>query len=69
MHEGRIPYLVEYSYGGSDWNLEIWADDLHDAQKKLRALAANGRIVGEGVIQIKVPNWFGRLWARLFGQG
>ena len=55
MHKADKRFLVEFSYAGSDWSIEIWADDWQDAERKLLALKTNARLLGEAVMQIKIP--------------
>jgi hypothetical protein len=59
-HEGKHRYLVEYAYSGMHWTCEIWADDDKDAERKLYALKANARILGQTVAKIVPPNGLGR---------
>jgi len=53
-------FLGEYTYGGSKWACEVWADNLEDASRKLRAMA-HGEIVGERMAVIEVPSALQRL--------
>lgn len=60
-------YLGEYTYAGAKWGCEVWADDMEDAQKKLRAMS-HGEIVGECMAVIPVPTFMQRLFALLIGK-
>lgn len=61
-HKANKRFLVEYNYAGATWGgIEIWADDQGDAERKLQALKTNGRIIGEQMMVIKVPNWTERI--------
>ena len=66
-HKANKRFLVEYRYADATWALEIWADDWQDAERKLRALGANGRVVGEDAMLIKLPNWMERVIGWLLG--
>lgn len=58
-------FAAEYRHNGATWGLTIWADDWADAERKLRSIGTNGRVIGSDVHQVKLPNWLGRflLWA------
>ena len=49
-------YLVCYNFDGSEWNLELKADNWQDAEARVRRLAY-ARVEGELVA--KVPGAFG----------
>lgn len=53
-NEADTCFVIEYEYAGKKWAGEIWADNLIDAEKKLRAMAF-GRVLGERVMTIEVP--------------
>lgn len=60
QHRADKRFLVEYNYAGSEWMTDLWANDHQDAQRKLRALGTNGRVLGEAMMQVKVPTLLGR---------
>lgn len=69
-HKADKRYGFEYSYGGSMWVGEVWADDELDAQRKVRAMATNGRVIGEIKLTFRVPGpiervlrWLGSIGA------
>lgn len=45
-------FLCSYRYAGSEWNLEIYADDWVDAEKRLLAIQRNVTLDGEARIEI-----------------
>ena len=53
-------FLGEYTYAGSKWGCEVWADSTEDAQKKLRAMS-HGEIIGERMAVIEIPTQFQRI--------
>lgn len=59
-HKAEKQFSFSYHYAGDAWGGELWADDIDDARRKLRAMA-NGEVDGEAGLVIKVPNWFGSL--------
>lgn len=62
-----IVYLVEYNYGGSTWGLQIHAENFEEAERKLRALKTNARIIGSSIASVPVPGLFARI-ASWFGK-
>ncbi len=55
-------YLVSYRHQGGQWNVELPAEDLEDARRRLSQLAL-GRLEGEIIADI--PGAFGPLAALL----
>jgi hypothetical protein len=59
------PYSVEFPYGGSRWSFEIYADSWEDAEKRLAAIAAWGKVDGEVMEHIPATmpgvRWYVRL--------
>lgn len=66
-------YCISYMHKGSEWGLQIVAEDAEDAQARLRALGFNGHVLGELVATIpgSIGWWVPFLcWVRnLFGAG
>ena len=58
-------FAVEYRHNNATWGLTIWADDWTDAERKLRSIGTNGRVIGDNVHEIRLPNWFARFLIRL----
>jgi len=63
------PYLCGYGYGGAQWSIEVMATSADDAESRLRAIGAWGRVDGERMLRISLPcptSWWERLivWLR-----
>jgi len=54
------PYSVEFPYAGSRWSFEIYANSWEDAEKRLAAIAAWGKVDGE--IMERIPAVTGAGW-------
>lgn len=59
------PYAVEYRHNGLTWALVIHAESWEDAERKLQSIGANGRVIGDNVHHVKIPNVVVRLLIRL----
>lgn len=66
-HKGATKFLFEYTYGGSEWIGEVWADDFDDAQQKVLAMG-RGTVCGTAVAKIAIPNWLHTAWRALTGR-
>jgi hypothetical protein len=55
-------FLCEYNHRGATWAVDIWADDWQDAERKLRSIGTNGRVLGPVSMEVRVPvapaRWF-----------
>lgn len=54
-------FAAEYNHQGKRWCLDFYADDWADAERKIRSIGANGRVMGEIQMEAKVPSFFGRV--------
>lgn len=63
-------FLVEYRHNNATCSLTFYAEDWQDAQRKLRSLATNGRVIGEVVLSGEVPggSFLVRIWKFLSGR-
>ena len=41
-----IPYLIDFTYRGTDRSLRLWADSPEDAMQQLRVAADAGKVIG-----------------------
>ena len=60
-------YLVEYTYEGSRWGLELYATSFEDAQARVRRLGS-AQVLGEVHMVVPVPESLVmrfRRWLRL----
>jgi hypothetical protein len=60
-------YIGSYRHQGSEWSFEIQATSREDAEKRLMAIACNGRIDGEVVLKVelkenRLPAWTKKLF-------
>ncbi len=56
-------YAVEYQHKGARWGLTIKAASWEDAEDRLKAIGAWGRVVGSGVITIPASlGVFAKAW-------
>ena len=63
-NEQLRPFSCEFPYGGSRWGFEIYAASHEDAERRLAAIAAWGKVDGE--IMVKIPARLGAsVWVRL----
>lgn len=49
-------FLCSYNVEGAEWGFEIKATSHDDANRRLRAIATNGRVDGELKLKIEVPS-------------
>lgn len=61
---GRKRFACSYDYFGSKWGFDIYATNGDDANRRLAAIAACGRVDGEvtGIIPFR-PGLFARIQA------
>ena len=50
------PYLCSYGHDGAQWSFEIMASSHEDAEARLAAIGAWGRVDGIRVLRIRVPD-------------
>ena len=68
MNEKVRTYMLDYPFRGGKYCLEMAADSWEDAEERLAAIKAWGKIEGEIYATIPVTprtQWFGGLMARL----
>lgn len=46
------PFYISYVHKGSEWGLEIIADDIEDAKQRLKALGTNGQVLGKLIVTL-----------------
>jgi hypothetical protein len=51
-------YLVDFNMDGETYSHIIEAESLEDAERRLRCIKANGRLIGGPAFTIPVPNRF-----------
>lgn len=37
------PFMVSYRHNGDDWGVQIHAEDIEDARRRVRSIGANGQ--------------------------
>jgi len=55
MTDRKPPYTVAYNHKGSEYVIFLpWAEDMDDAQARLKSIGFNGRVIGSNAQQIPV---------------
>jgi hypothetical protein len=54
-------YLIDYTFNGKTYCTTIVAETWEEAEKKLRAIRADGKVAGEVKLTIPVPKFLQRL--------
>lgn len=56
-------FIFKYKFGGKDWSASVFADNIEEAKRKIRAQAA---AIYEGEVVAKVPVLCGASWLKRF---
>jgi len=66
------PFLVEYTFGNSQWNFVIHARNWQEAEERLKRAGTYGRVIGSDVVTVpaiggpfvKAYVWLHNFWSR-----